>query len=130
MNFDYKIQAAMEKAEAAVRNIQDLKSEYEDARDFTAVFLDICRRREIELVSVGKRTELIEPSASFPFGVGGSAFAISKTGNRTAIWEACGEAGVYAGCGNSCQAQLNQKGAAQLIDGVYRLQDGVWERVE
>lgn len=127
MNFDYKIQVAMEKAEAAVRNIQDLKSEYEEARDFTAVFLDICRRREIELVSIGKRTELIESSASFPFGVGGSAFAISKTGNSTAIWGACEEAGIYQGCGNSGQAQIS---TAQLIDGVYRLQNGVWERVE
>lgn len=137
MNFD-----------AEVRNIQRVQNDLEDrmkytkelidnfarayseAREFTSKFLDCCERYNISLVSIGVRTDKIKNCANHPFSCDGSVFAEGKYNGWPAIWYVVGEMGISGGAGNTDQHQISRKAKTDLIDGVYSLKNGVWEKVE
>lgn len=121
MNFDRKIEALSNEVAALVLA-------YQAAEDFTRKFLDVCTEYGVDLVSIGERTDRIPESVSFPFGAEGSVFAEKRDGNLPAIWRVAEKSGVYGGCGNHNQAQLNRTGQAMLINGVYEYKDGQWYR--
>ncbi len=127
MNFYHKIEQAIKTAQNALDAAEQLKTQYEDLRDFTAAFLACCEKHGIKTVSINTYTELIKSRKSWGRDCPDSAFADEREGTWPAIWAACNEMGVCAGCGNSGQHQIN---SARLIDGVYKLTDGKWERIE
>ena len=128
MNFDRKIAALSGEVNALNAKLDAFMSAYKAAEDFTRKFLAVCLEYGIDLVSIGTKTDRIPESVSFPFGVESSVFAEKREGDWPAIWRVAEKSGVYGGCGNHNQAQLNQTGQAMLINGVYEYKDGQWYR--
>jgi hypothetical protein len=81
------------------------------------------------LVSIGKRTDLIESAKNYPFGCGGSVFADSRSRDRwPTIWAIVEEMGISGGAGNTGQHQVTCD--EKLIDGVYEFKDKKWRKIE
>ena len=99
-----------------------------EAEDFTLRFLKCCSKHHIKLVSIGKKTELIESAKNFPFSFSGSVFSdgIGSDG-WPAIWGVVEEMGISDGCGNTGQHQVSCD--AKLIDGVYEFKDKKWRKI-
>lgn len=131
MDFDCKFQQIHNKMDALTSDIESLAKSYAEARAFTENFLDCCKRNGVSTVAIMASTDLIPKSKTFSFGVTDSVFATERDKSGfPAIWRICTTCGVHGGCGNTDQAQLNSKGQAYLINGVYTLKDGVWSRQE
>ena len=128
MEWGYKFTELQKQIECLEAKANSLAEAYAEAEDFTLQFLKCCSKHHIKLVSIGKRTELIESSKTYPFGCSGSVFAdgISRDGWPT-IWGIVEEMGIFCGCGNSGQHQVNCD--AKLIDGVYEFKDKKWRKI-
>ena len=100
-----------------------------EAEDFTLRFLKCCSKHHIKLVSIGKRTNLIESTKSYPFRCDGSVFAdgISRDGWPT-IWGVVEEMRISGGAGNTGQHEVSCD--AKLIDGVYEFKNKKWRKIE
>lgn len=134
---DYKSQ--LEKLQT---QINTLKAKFESAQIFTHDFLEMCKEYDIQLVSIGKKTEKIPATINWPFGHKGSVFtneayemvktrenddSVTERKGYPAIWRVVSKAGISGGCGNSHQHQVRD---ANLIEGVFELKDGVWYWIE
>ena len=130
MNFEYKINQAVTEAEKALKQALELQEKYNDAKDFTAKFLDECLQRGIKKVSVGKRHKSIPASIDWPFGEQGSVFQMSdvRENGFPAIWGVCNKLGISGGAGNTDQHQI--KSDTNIVDGVYHFKSGSWLKVE
>ena len=128
MNWEDKFKYLQKEVKELEEKANSLAEAYAEAEDFTLRFLKCCSKRHIKLVSIGKKTELIESAKNFPFGYGGSVFAddIGSDGWPT-IWRVVEEMGIYGGCGNSGQHQVSCD--AKLIDGVYEFKDKKWRKI-
>ena len=126
MNFERKIQSAINAAEEATKKANALMDEYAELKDFTAIFLACCESHGIKTVSINTYTKLIEACKGWSYA-DGSVFADERDGTWPAIWAVCSEMDVGGGCGNSGQHQLKYN--ARLIDGVYRLENGNWTKL-
>jgi hypothetical protein len=116
------IQRLSEKADA-------LAQSYAEAEDFTSKFLTQCSKHRIKLVSINKKTDLIEGCRTWPFGYDGSVFADGRTKDGwPTIWSVVEELGISGGCGNSGQHKITD--SARLVDGVYRFENGKWIKIE
>lgn len=111
-------------------SITNFVEAYEEARGFTEKFLSCCEKHGIDLVSVGVRTDKIRNCGTFPFGCEGSVFAEGEDGEWPAIWSVVNEMKISSGAGNSNQHQISYKARMELVDGVYKLKNGVWEKIE
>ena len=81
------------------------------------------------MVSIGKRTDLIESAKGFPFGCGNSVFADGRDRDGwPTIWGVVEEMGISCGVGNTGQHQVTCD--AKLIDGVYEFKDKKWRKIE
>ena len=129
-DFEHRIKELETKLNGMRQQFDNIVMAYADARDFTQNFLKCCSKHHVNVVAIQAKTDLIEESVSFPFGVSGSVFA---NGNDKegwpVIWRICGEAGVSGACGNHNQNSLNEIGKAKLIDGVYKFENGKWMRL-
>ena len=137
MNFDRKIDDALQAAKDALSQAETLKKQYEQAKDFTAIFLDKCKARDITKVSIGVKTKKIPATQNWPFGFRGSVFSfVPKTApedgdsHATRIWRVVDEMGISGSCGNSDQHLLASDGDEKLIDGVYEFRADNWNRTE
>ena len=137
MNFDSTIQGIKNRQlaidlelEGLKKSIADFVEAYEEARNFTKKFLDCCEKHGIDLVSIGVRTDKIQNCGTFPFGCDGSVFAEGRDGKWPAIWSVVEEMKISGGAGNSNQHQISYKARMELVDGVYKLKNGVWEKIE
>ena len=129
MNWEYKFKDLQEEVKALEKKANALSESYAEAEDFTLRFLKCCRKHNIKLVSIGKRTELIESSKTYPFGCCGSVFADGRSRDGwPTIWGIVNEMGISGGCGNSGQHQVSCD--AKLIDGVYEFKDKKWRKIE
>ena len=129
MKFGYKFDELQKQIECLEAKANSLAEAYAEAEDFTLQFLKCCSKRHIKLVSIGKRTNLIESTKSYPFGCGGSVFADGRDRNgRPAIWGIVEEMGISGGAGNTGQHQVSCD--AKLIDGVYEFKDKKWRKIE
>ena len=128
MNWENKFKDLQEELREFKEKANSLAKAYAEAADFTLRFLKCCSKHHIKLVSIGKKTELIESSKKYPFGCGGSVFADgrSRDGCPT-IWAIVEEMGVSYGCGNTGQHQISCD--AKLIDGVYELKNKKWHKI-
>lgn len=111
-------------------SVKQLKKDYSEYKKNTVNFLKECGKFGIKLVSVGKKTEKIECSSSFPFETNNSVFAYGDVQyqNYPAIWTALNNLKISGGCGNGHQHELND--TAKLIEGVYELKNEIWKQVE
>lgn len=129
-NFDATLSSFGSKLNAMQGEYNALVSAYNEARDFTEKFLKCCSKHRVKVVAIQSQTDLIKESKTFPFGVGGSVFAEGESDGWPVIWRICEEYGVSGACGNHNQHSLNQTGKAKLIDGVYRFENGKWEKID
>lgn len=128
MNWEYKFKDLQEEVRKLQERANSLAEAYAEAEDFTLRFLKCCSKHHIKLVSIGKKTELIESSKTYPFGCGGSVFADDRSRDGwPTIWAIVEEMGVSCGCGNSGQHQVSCD--AKLIDGVYEFKDKKWRKI-
>jgi hypothetical protein len=120
-NFEYRL-TQQEKA------LVELRAEYEEARDFTAILLDKAKSMGIKALGINKNSKKTQDSPwSKMHGYG--IFAKEKTDDGNGwpmVWRLAEDAGIYAGCGNNQQAQIKSDKSAQLIDGIYELKKGIW----
>ena len=129
MEFGYKFDELQKQINCLEEKANSLAEAYAEAEDFTFRFLKCCSKHNIKLVSIGKRTDLIESTKSYPFGCGGSVFADGRSSDGLpAIWGIVEEMGISGGVGNSGQHQVTC--AAKLIDGVYEFKDKKWRKIE
>ena len=129
MEWGYKFTELQKQIECLEAKANSLAEAYAEAEDFTLRFLKCCRKHHIKLVSIGKRTELIESTKGYPFDCGGSVFADGITSDRwPTIWAVVEEMGISGGVGNGGQHQVTCD--AKLIDGVYEFKDKKWRKIE
>ena len=129
MELGYKFDELKKQIECLEAKANSLAEAYAEAEDFTLQFLKCCSKHHIKLVSIGKRTNLIESTESYPFGCGGSVFADGRDRNGwPAIWGIVEEMGISGGAGNTGQHQVSCD--AKLIDGVYEFKDKKWRKIE
>ena len=129
MEFGYKFDELQKQIECLKSNANSLALAYAEAEDFTLRFLKCCSKHHIKLVSIGKRTDIIESAKNFPFGCGNSVFADGRDRDGwPTIWGVVSEMGVSGGAGNTGQHQISCD--AKLIDGVYELKGKKWRKIE
>ena len=129
MEFGYKFDELKKQIECLEAKANSLAEAYAEAEDFTLRFLKCCSKHNIKLVSIGKRTDLIESAKGFPFGCGNSVFADGRDRDGwPTIWGVVEEMGISGGVGNTGQHQVNCD--AKLIDGVYEFKDKKWSKIE
>lgn len=129
MEFGYKFDELQKQVECLEEKANSLAEAYAEAEDFTLRFLKCCSKHHINLVSIGKRTNIIESAKNFPFGCGNSVFADGRDRDGwPTIWGVVSEMGVSGGAGNTGQHQISCD--AKLIDGVYELKDKKWRKIE
>ena len=127
MNFESRFKNLEADVKSIKKSIADLKVAYEQNIEFTSVFLQCCEKRGICTVSIATPTDLIESCKGWHWGFEGHIFADEREGTWPAIWAVSEDMKISSGCGNSGQHQAN---CARLVDGVYKLQDGKWLRLE
>ena len=129
MNWEYKFKDLQEEVRKLEEKANSLAEAYAEAEDFTLQFLKCCSKHHIKLVSIGKRTDLIESAKGFPFGCGNSVFADGRGRDGwPTIWGVVEEMGISGGVGNTGQHQVTCD--AKLIDGVYEFKDKKWRKIE
>ena len=129
MEFRYKFDELQNQIECLEAKENSLAEAYAEAEDFTLRFLKCCSKHHIKLVSIGKRTDLVESSKNFPFGCGGSVFADGRGRDGwPTIWGVVNEMDISGGAGNTGQHQVSCD--AKLIDGVYEFKDKKWRKIE
>ena len=129
MEFGYKFDELKKQIECLVAKANSLAEAYAEAEDFTLRFLKCCSKHNIKMVSIGKRTDLIESAKGFPFGCGNSVFADGRDRDGwPTIWVVVEEMGISGGAGNTGQHQVTCD--AKLIDGVYEFKDKKWRKIE
>ena len=129
MEFGYKFDELKKQIECLEAKANSLAESYAEAEDFTLRFLKCCSKHHINLVSIGKRTDIIESAKNFPFGCGNSVFADGRDRDGwPTIWGVVEEMGSSGGVGNAGQHQVTCD--AKLIDGVYEFKDKKWRKIE
>ena len=134
MDYDIMISQAMFDAEEALKTSNDalskvraLKSSYKESVKFTNAFLKKCSKNGIKRVAIGKEDETLERCKTWPFGFSSSIFTNkARVNDNVALWETLNECGIPYSCGNGDQAQV---GETNLVDGVYAVKNGVWEKL-
>jgi len=127
MNIISRINILERESISITNSIKELKAQYTTCRDFTSVFLKICRKYKINKVAIGTKHDSIESSKGFPFGCSDNIFSDNvKHAGSPAIWRAVEDAGIANGCGNHMQHQAN---CSNLVDGVYHFKAGKWVKL-
>ena len=129
MDFGYKFDELQKQIKCLEEKANSLAEAYAEAEDFTLRFLKCCSKHNIKMVSIRKRTDLIESAKGFPFGCGNSVFADGRDRDGwPTIWGVVEEMGISGGAGNSGQHEVTCD--AKLIDGVYEFKDQKWRKIE
>ena len=131
MDFGRKIDGLREEMLVLEKRIGALENDLAEARTFTAELLACCQKHGIETVAVNVKSDLIKSTQHWPFRYEGNVFADEMDADGwPAIWGVPEELGIDAGRGNGGQRQIGGLKAQMLIDGVYKLGDGCWRRLE
>ena len=122
-NFDYRIKQVEE-------SVLKIRSEYEEARDFTAILLDKAKSMGIKALGINKTSKKTQDSPwSEMHEYGIFAKERGDVGKGwPLVWRLAEEMEIYAGCGNNQQAQIENDKSAQLVDGIYELKAGIWKK--
>ena len=79
MNWENKFKDLQEELREFQERANSLAKAYAEAEDFTLRFLECCSKHHIKLVSISKKTELIESSKTYPFYCDDSVFADNRS---------------------------------------------------
>lgn len=131
MNIENKISELESIIKKSMVLINGLKKEYKMCKDFTAIFLNVCKKYKIKKVSIGTKTEKIPETLTFPFGVQDNIFTdnVSDKNDRPSIWRVAEdlEPDLHFCVGNGNQVQVS-KGYSSLIEGYYELKAGKFKK--
>ena len=110
--------------------VKTLEAELKVYSKYTNEFLKECKKAGISVVSIGRATKRLERTLTYPFNTRGSVFSdnVKSSNGWPAIWTVVNKLGISGGCGNSNQHQV--KSSALLMEGVYELKDGKWNKTE
>lgn len=132
-----QIKQSISSVDSKIAELEALKGSVQHKLDFTLKFLGKMEAGGYTKVSIGRRHKSVPNTVSWPFGHSGSVFGFapksnekikkSANGGWPPIWGVCEELGISEGAGNGDQRQAN---TTNLIDGVYHLKNGAWERVD
>lgn len=129
MEFGYKFDELKKQIECLEAKANSLAEAYAEAEDFTLRFLKCCSKHHIKLVSIGRRTDIIESAKSWPFDCNCSVFADGRDRDGwPTIWGVVNEMDISGGAGNTGQHQVSRD--AKLIDGVYEFKYKKWRKIE
>lgn len=128
-DFDHKIELTQIRVRNSLQDLKDLERHLKIAETKTEELLEIASSVGVELVSIGKHTELIDSTKNYPYTASGSIFTPieNRHGGWPAAWHIAEKAGVSYGAGNGGQHQAH---TVNLIDGVYECRNGQWSRVD
>ena len=99
---------------------------FRDEPDFlTQILLIEAFAVGIKTIAICKESKRVKSSVGFPY-INYSVFSDEETGGWPAAWRAAENSGMYAGCGNSGQAQIRE----QLPPSVWKLVKDEWRKVE
>ena len=112
----------------AVRELEEARQKAEEAAEKTAEVLAIAESLGVKTVSIGKITPLVG-NENWGFRAQGSIFTPhgAEVNGWPAAWAIAEQSGIYSGCGNSGQAQID---SSKVIDGVYQCKNGQWVRIK
>ena len=129
MDFERVIESAQQDIIAAKKKLDNIQDQLKAARTFTAQFLAKCKDSGIDKVSICRKHKSIPGTMDWPFGHEGSVFSndVEEKSGWPAIWRVVTQCGIAGSCGNVNQHDAN---TAKLIDGVYHLSKGKWQRVD
>lgn len=127
-NFEYKLDRATAQLTSAQSDAQGVLSALEYARQKTAEVLAIAESVGTTAISIGMKHPIVN-NEDWPFGASGSIFTplADRVNGWPSAWRIAEKAGISAGAGNSGQHQTDN---SQLVDGVYELRDGAWQRID
>jgi len=101
---------------------------FRDEPDFlTQIILIESLELGVKLISISKETKKIKSSIGFPW-IKGSIFSDDNNGRWPAAWRIAENSGIYAGCGNSGQAQIRSDELP--LPGVWKFVKGEWRKIE
>ena len=126
MNFEKEMDTKDARLKQLESELAGLREQYSKAFPFTERFLTECAKAGIRKVAIGKAPP------SWPFEGSGSVFTFGNARDKSdwpAIWGVVNRLKIGGGCGNTDQHQISAEGQRSLIDGTYKLKDGVWSRV-
>ena len=129
MNFNFRIKELESEHARLGERLAALKTQLEQATDFTTAFLEKCARAGINKVGI----ERTLPSSHWPFGSSGSVFTFENERDNNgwpAIWGVCEALKIDSGAGNTDQRQISGEAQQKLISGLYELREGKWKRIE
>lgn len=91
----------------------------------TKEVLKICDDLDVDVISLHCKTNRLSRTLNFPFGVTRSLFCEGEDPNehRQKAWVIAERCGIYGGCGNGGQAQIEDD---SCVSGVYFKEDGEW----
>lgn len=119
---------ALEKLNSEYKNCV---TEFKKASQFTEKFLKECAKKGITRIAIQEYDNDLKSCKNWPFEYDNNVFTNeAKTSEWPAIWGVLKKFGIDGGCGNSMQHNLNEKGQALLVDGVYQLKAGKWLKVK
>lgn len=111
----------------AESNLENLKKEYEETKNKTSEFLEICSKVGIKKVGISKRDDSFKESLGWGFSEKWSVFADERTEDGwPAVWKAVEIMDISGGCGNSGQHQISDKATHFLQEGIYEFKNGKW----
>jgi len=132
MDFDRELKYTKAAIERLKAELDALRANYKEAQKNTILLLDKCSPY-YTAISIGKSHNEVPNSVGFVFGAEGNIFGYNeddkkaRINDRPAIWSIAEDMGISAGCGNSHQHQVR---TSRLVDGVYKVQDGKWKRID
>lgn len=127
-DFDSKIENTQSRVREALQELKEIERHLRVAEAKTEELLEIASSVGVELVSIGKKTDLIDSTKHFNYA-SGSIFTPTENrhGHWPAAWHIAEKAGVSYGAGNNGQHQAH---TSDLIDGVYECRNGQWSRID
>ena len=127
MDFTKIADSKIAEIEMAIARAKSAIAEINLAKEKTVKFLDACKQKGINKISIQTKHASIPESMTFPFGVYGSVFqgAQKDKNGWPAIWAICNDFG-FGGAGNTDQHSIPPN---ELFDGVYHCRGGKWSKV-
>jgi len=132
MNFEATFQRLHSELKDVKTQLEKLEETFRTNKKYTSDFLAVCEELGIKTVAIQTRSKRVKASVDFPFGVAGSVFASGYGDGKTwpVIWKAVEIFNISGGCGNIDQHSISSEAQSKLVDGVYTLKQGQWNRID
>lgn len=129
MNITQRAEVRILNLRRVIKEAEETITAIETAANKTAEVLAVASEMGVEVVGIGRPHELLN-NQKFPGSTRGSIFtphAARDSNGWPAAWKIAERTGIGYGCGNTGQHQIHSE---QVIDGVYRCENGVWTLID